>query len=584
MLRIVYIGGRRHPDAAATQAAIALGGSCEVVWCSDPDRLDEISSRPIDSIVVDPTVEPHERARIRQLSDAVVFVIVDDPEARGSVPPDMVAVGRSEVADACRSVSNPAVLQGWDLGSRPETGIDVPPVLAVVGRDALIDWLDEILAIGPTLAQVHVIGADRLRWVNDALGHRAGDELVTETLRRLREAAGAGGHLGRMGSDEFVVLQIGPDLEEQAERLERRLSAPFDLSQGLPISVSFSIGTAELTQPIDPSSGAEVIRRAGAAYREAKRTGGARRIIYTPGLDARAAHRLSLEQDLRRSLEAGDLELHYQPIVDLSDGSAVGFEALVRWEHPIRGRLMPTDFIGLAEETGLITRLGEYVLDAACTQLQTWVSEHPDTALSVSVNVSALQLARTDLLEVVGRSLDRSGLDPGRLVIEVTEGSVIEDPDSARVTMQELNALGVRLHADDFGTGYAGLSALRMFPLSALKIDHSFVRGLGSDPTSMAFIKAIVQLARDLGIGVIAEGIETFTQHDALLDAGVQLGQGHRFSPAVAPEHLKSLKVAGQTLELSPAATDLGDSETVIDLTGPEAIVRQRPDRPTDGA
>jgi len=501
----------------------------------------------------------------------------NDPTEESPVPPGPTPTGAVSRDAGARTSDLGLLGPGLDVAERTSV-----PAFVAPGRDALIAHLDDVLAKGPTSAHLHVVGADRLRWVNDALGHRAGDAVIAQLDDRLAEAAGPLGLVGRVGSDEFVVLQTGTELGLQDQLLAQLLAEPFEVELGRPITVSFSIGTAELNEPIAPSSGAGALRSAGAAYVEAKRIGGNRRIVYHDDLDSRSMDRLELEQDLRSAIANSELELHYQPIVELASGAAVGFEALVRWEHPVRGRLMPADFIELAETTGLITKLGEFVLNRACSQLREWVAGRPEVDLSVSVNVSALQLARTDLVEVVTAALAKSGLEPQRLVIEITEGSVIDDPEAARSTLEALTALGIRIHADDFGTGYAGLTYLRQFPISALKIDHSFVRGLGSDLDALPFVAAIVGLGTSLGISVIAEGIETEAQELALLEAGCRIGQGHRFSPALSADHIRRVRLPDGYLELNPGGLDLTSPNAIIDVRGPTARAFEADEPPLD--
>jgi EAL domain-containing protein (putative c-di-GMP-specific phosphodiesterase class I) len=257
----------------------------------------------------------------------------------------------------------------------------------------------------------------------------------------------------------------------------------------------------------------------------AKRDGRARSVLFADAMREEALARLDTEVDLRRALTSGELRLHYQPVVDLESRRTTGFEALLRWEHPTRGLVMPVDIIGIAEETGLIVPLGEWVLEAACSQLVAWHRDDP--ALTMAVNLSGVQLARPDLVERVAEVLERTGVTRSALSLEITETVLMRDAEEALGVLHDLKRLGVRISVDDFGTGYSSLTYLKRFPVDVLKIDRTFVDGLGTDADDLAIVQATLALAQSLGMDTIAEGIENDVQREVLLQLGCTHGQGY---------------------------------------------------------
>jgi diguanylate cyclase (GGDEF)-like protein/PAS domain S-box-containing protein len=386
---------------------------------------------------------------------------------------------------------------------------------------------------------------DNFKPVNDSLGHAAGDALLVEVAARLRACVRPEDTCARFGGDEFaLLLERAPDdaARATAGRVVEALGAPFPLGgTGVVVGVSVGIAHAGLGESVD-----EVLRNADIAMYRAKAAGRGRAEVFEPSMHAAARRRFELEAELRRAIEsvesdrddgAGTLVLYYQPVVDLEHRRLYGAEALVRWRHPGRGLVPPIDFIPIAEETGLILPLGRWVLREACRQLRAWHDAHPDVPTVVSVNLSARQLARPELVAEVADAVADAGAPAARLVLEMTEGMLIHDNRATLERLDALKSLGVRLAIDDFGTGYSSLSYLERFPVDVLKIDRSFVRGVGRNGHESPVTLAVISLARALGMVAIAEGVETERQLERLRELGCDRGQGYLFGrpePAAA--------------------------------------------------
>jgi predicted signal transduction protein with EAL and GGDEF domain len=376
-----------------------------------------------------------------------------------------------------------------------------------------------------------------------------GDELLMAAAPRLKQAVRATDTVARFGGDEFGILldEIADerDATHMAERVAAAFSRPFVLA-GNEHFVSASIGIAlarggELPQ--------ELIRDADAAMYRAKERGRARYELFDEVMRGRAIARLRVENDLRRALERDELRLEYQPLVSLSDGSIRSVEALVRWEHPERGRVMPSEFLPIAEGNGLIEPIGRWVLEQACRQAGHWYSARLDDApVGISVNLSALQIARAGLPELVLASLHSSGLDPACLSLEIKESAMLGDFDALHDALGALKELGVRLVLDDFGMGYSSLTYLTRLPLDGLKVDRSFVDGLGTDGRDTAITEAIIAMSRALSLEVIAEGVETRAQAEALLALGCRVAQGYYFSRPVPASSISEMLHNGPLL------------------------------------
>jgi diguanylate cyclase (GGDEF)-like protein len=378
-----------------------------------------------------------------------------------------------------------------------------------------------------------VLNVSRLKPINDSLGHDVGDELLRRLAERLRSVLPNGDVLGRLAGDEFIVVgrsTHNPIAAEVAvECVQAALIEPFSID-GHDIRVSLSAGISMF-----PEHGKHfdlLLRRAESAMRAARSNGSGSFRFYSEELGKCEEERLALEADLRHAIRDGQLALHYQPKVDIANGRVRSAEALLRWQHPVRGLVPPKVFIPIAEESGLILPIGEWVLRQACAQMRAWLDAGMPP-LRVSVNLSAKQFRHNDLTEVVRSALEDARLQPGYLELELTESSVMHDAEASAATLQLLSTMGVHISIDDFGTGYSSLSYLPRLPLDKLKIDRSFVRELLSNPDDVAIVKAIVSLAHNLRLGVVAEGVETVEQLEFLRELGCDQYQGFYCSPAV---------------------------------------------------
>ncbi|MEA2609046.1 MAG: hypothetical protein QOJ75_1289, partial [Chloroflexota bacterium] len=386
------------------------------------------------------------------------------------------------------------------------------------------------------------IDLDDFKVINDTLGHPVGDKLLVAVADRLCSILRAGDTAARLGGDEFTVLLenvAGPEeAEKTADRILESLREPFALD-GHSIVVSASIGIAigepRTDQPDD------VLRSADAALYEAKGHGKGRFEMYHETMNVRAWRRLELEGQLRQALSKGQLVVHYQPIVDLASLAVIGVEALIRWAHPKDGLIAPGEFIPLAEQTGLIIPIGEFVLETACQQLVEWDRVQPGgQRLGLSVNVSPRQLNRPGFVEFVSRVIAETGLEPGRLSLEITEGVILEG-DAALATLRDLRKVGILIVIDDFGMGYSSLGYFRDVPVDGLKIDRAFIDGLGLEREDTAIVTATIAFAGALDLSVTGEGIETADQLNLLRDLGVRQGQGFLLSRPVGGDALGAL-------------------------------------------
>jgi diguanylate cyclase (GGDEF)-like protein len=375
--------------------------------------------------------------------------------------------------------------------------------------------------------------------VNDSLGHQAGDELLTRLAPRLQDAVRPADTVGRLGGDEFVVIceeLDGPRAAIQvAERLTVAVNQPLVLGEEEHFT-SVSIGIA-LADSADADA-QTLIRDADAAMYRAKERGRGRYELFDEVLRHRVLVRLRTESELRRALERDELRIHYQPVVDLREDRIAAVEALVRWEHPRRGLLEPVEFIGVAEDTGLIVPLGDVVLTKACRDVADWQRRFNSAQppLTLCVNASARQIADTAFPARVAEIARRSGLAAGSLTVEITESVLMEEAHAPVTVLARMREYGLGLMLDDFGTGYAGLSYLKRFPLDVLKIDRSFIAGLGTDEEDSAIVAAVIGMARTLGLTVVAEGVEHRQQVGQLLDLGCDRAQGFLFARPI-PAH-----------------------------------------------
>jgi diguanylate cyclase (GGDEF)-like protein/PAS domain S-box-containing protein len=405
----------------------------------------------------------------------------------------------------------------------------------LANRRLLVDRLDQALRRSGLDRKTHAlifVDVDRFKSINDSLGHVTGDGFLVAIGARLKAMVRSGDLLARFGGDEFVVLLEDVGSVDVAIAAARRICAavqqPIVLPDGYELVASVSVGVA-LTEP---GKGADdVLRNADVAMYEAKAKGGGGtyKVFDQASMGTRSSERLQLEADLRKGLERGELEVHYQPFYSLDEEHIVGAEALVRWHHPANGLVSPEKFIPMAEETGLILPLGRYVLDRACQQLCS-IRDRLGVDLPISINLSPRQFQETGLLAQVAGVLEATGLPSELLIFEITESMVMEDISSAREVMKKLNGLGVRLAIDDFGTGHSSLAYLKQFPVHEVKVDRAFVRGVAESPVDSAIVRAVIDLANAMGMATVAEGVETKSQVNGLKMLGCQVAQGFYFS------------------------------------------------------
>ncbi|MES2859451.1 MAG: EAL domain-containing protein [Pseudomonadota bacterium] len=406
----------------------------------------------------------------------------------------------------------------------------------LMNRDAILGQLDARLVdpVSQQLALLYV-DLDRFKIVNDVLGHNAGDQMLVAAARRMRDAVGSEGLIARFGGDEFVVVCTIDDDHARPERLARRIQHAFSESFRLgtdEFSITTSIGIARA--PADGDSAQQLIQNADVAMYDSKRRIRNGWQAFSPALAVRQQERLQTETQLRRALDNGEFHLVYQPQVDLRSGRILYAEALVRWHNPQLGEMRPDRFIDLAENTGDIIRIGNWVLQEACMQMRRW-REQSIPVQRVGVNVSYRQFTGDNLGQSVQAALAAADLPGHALELELTERVLVDDTADTLKIFDELRALGVQLSIDDFGEGYSALNYLRRLPIHALKLSHSFLKGVPGKPSDVAICQAVAAIAQSLGLGVVAEGVETEAQRDFLLRLGVTIGQGFLFAPGLLP-------------------------------------------------
>jgi diguanylate cyclase (GGDEF)-like protein len=425
----------------------------------------------------------------------------------------------------------------------------------LANRALFMDRLGQALARTdrrPGSMAVMFLDLDHFKVINDSIGHDAGDRVLKSTADRLRMALRPSDTAARFGGDEFLILceDVGSerDVILIAERLSEAVAQPISLQAG-EIAVTTSIGIAMCGGGADKCE--DLVRDADSALYRAKELGRARFELFDRAMRARAMRRLTIEKELRKAIDHGQLTLHYQPLVDLRTGAVKEVEALVRWEHPRWGLLLPEMFVHVAEDTGLIVPIGAWVLEAACRQCVEWRDVFPEIAPpAVAVNVSAPQLTRRGFEQAVAQTLERTGMQAGNLVFEVTEGVFMGTSSPTLETLRRLRDLGIRLTIDDFGTGYSSLGYLKRMGADALKVDRTFVDGLGDEPEDEAIVAAIVRLAHSLGLVAVAEGVETADQVGRLRALQCDLVQGFYYSEPRPPDAILSYLRDGDSISV----------------------------------
>ncbi|GAA0797403.1 putative bifunctional diguanylate cyclase/phosphodiesterase [Spirilliplanes yamanashiensis] len=507
-----------HPDSAARLV----------------EALRTVAGRPYATTVLELTV-PHRDKRPRQ-AEMTVTNLLDDPSVGGLVLNTRDISERKELQQQLMHEAFHDTLT--QLANRALFHEQVAEALRREDDEA-------------TTVTVLFLDLDGFKEVNDSLGHAAGDLVLMQVADRLRATVRRGDTVARFGGDEFALLVHAPNrryAEGVAERVVAAMDEPFMLDER-ELHIGASVGLACVDEAA-AGDAEQLMRDADLAMYRAKATGGGGWAVYDPQMHARVVDRLELEGDLRRALQRREISLHYQPTIDLADGSIVGFEALVRWHHPTRGLVNPGDFIPAAEATGLIIPLGRWVLTEACRQAVAWSTESGGRPLKMSVNVSVRQFDRANLPNVVADVLMETGMPASQLCLEMTESVIMNDTEENLAQLIRLKALGVQLAIDDFGTGYSSLAYLRRFPVDIIKIDRSFVEQLGGAADDSTLARTIVQLGQSLGMSTVAEGIEQQGQLTALRRMGCDLAQGFFFSRPVPAD------VAGRLLREAAPMTD----------------------------
>ena len=419
-------------------------------------------------------------------------------------------------------------------------------------HDRLDHALDRTARSGLGVAVVY-LDLDGFKMVNDSRGHEAGDQVLREVAARIAGAVRALDTVSRLGGDEFAILieesgRVLDEAETVAERILQSLTAPF-IVDGHLIVLSASIGIA-----MGDASGtaSSMMRDADVAMYKAKTTGKARWTVYEPAMRTAALDRLELESDLHQAIEEGQLRLVYQPVIELRSSKIVGFEALLRWDHPTRGVIEPTTFIPIAESNGTMVSIGRWVLDEACRTASQWHKAFPSQTLTMAVNLSARQLAAPDILGDVANALVRSGFPAASLILEMTESVLVQDAETATRRLHALRSLGVQLAIDDFGTGYSSLSYLRQFPIDILKIDKSFTDTITHRADIPPIVHGLLELAKTLEMSTVAEGIEFEVQRKALRDQHCEFGQGFLFARPLDSADALTLLTTGQVIDPIP--------------------------------
>jgi c-di-GMP-specific phosphodiesterase len=523
-----------------TTALEALGAADVALWTWDPERDRLRLMGAARALGLGPLAPECSSAALQALAMPQDRDIIE--EMLKPQPPGAVISGRLRMRGAESSVWRGVWLEE---GGVRAAGVVAPETrFAAAERDSLTGLYDRrsfIAAARDRLQQEgeYVLVAadlDRLRRLNEALGHERADLVLAALGSRLTAAFPADAVMGRIGEDEFAVLVDGA-MVHPADTMREAMEQPLRVA-GFDIYPTLSVGAVEAEGGADAPDAAELLRRAELAV-ESARTGGrgGAPAAYGRGLESDGLSQLALEGDLRGALQRGEIVPYYQPIVRLKSGAMSGFEALARWRHPRRGLVPPDDFLPLAAEMGLIEELGAHMLESSARQLAEWRRRHRAAGeITVSVNLSTGEIDRAGLVEDVARILRDTGLPNGALKLEITESDIMRDPDRAAVILQSLREAGAGLALDDFGTGFSSLSYLTRLPFDSLKIDRYFVRTMGANEGSAKIVRSVVNLGRDLFLEVVAEGVENAVMAKQLMDLGCDYGQGFGYAPALSAQ------------------------------------------------
>jgi diguanylate cyclase (GGDEF)-like protein len=576
--RLAWVGYAQHDERKSVSPAAHAGfddgyvDHLDLTWSDDERGRSPLGTairegRPVMArqILTDPTYGPWREDALRHgLASAIALPLRDRKGVIGALD---ICAAEADAFDAAEAklLEELADDLGYGIASLREAATrerfereldyraNYDVVTGLANRSLFQDRLTQAAwhaARAGRLVAVLLINLDRFKAINDSLGHDAGDALLKHVGQRLAASLRDGDTVARLAGDEFAValsdVAKAEDVTSVAHKMLRAVTQPLALD-GREVYTSASMGIS--LHPKDGEDAESVLKNAGAALSSAKSLGGNTFRFYAPEMNERAFARFALEADLHRALERGELLLHFQPKVSLSSGEVSGAEALVRWHHPELGLIPPGDFIPLAEETGLIQPLGEWVIDNACEQMRSWL----DAGLPVppvAVNLSARQFHQENLARMIKQSLRVNSLEANLLELEITESTVMRDVGAAVTTLAELKAIGVKLSLDDFGTGYSSLGYLKRFPIDRLKIDQSFVRDVTTDPDDAAICLAVIGLAHNLKLTVTAEGVETEGQMDYLRRHGCDEMQGYLFSRPLPAEEFARLLAEKKTLAL----------------------------------
>ena len=522
----------------ATVTLEALGAADVALWSWDPtaDRLRLTGAAR--RLGLSPLAPECSSAAVRALSMPQDRALVEEILRIQAPGVEIGARVRMRGGDAC-------IWRGvWLEDGVRAAGVIVPETkFAASEQDALTGLLDRRSFVSRAREQLQAAGAyslvvadlDRLRRLNEALGHERADLVLAALGSRLAAAFPPQVMLARVGEDEFAVLAPA-DVAEPAEMMRRAMEQPLRVA-GFDIFPTLSIGAVAAEGGADAPDAAELLRRAELAVESAKSAGRGGAAAYGRALETDGLSRLAMESDLRGAIGRGEIVPFYQPVVRLDTGAIAGFEALARWRHPRRGVLTPEEFLPLCEEMGLLVELGAHMMQAAAHQLAAWRGAHRAAGeISVSVNLSTGEIHRNNLVEDVGALLADTGLPKGALKLEITESDIMRDPERAAVILRQLREVGAGLALDDFGTGFSSLSYLTRLPFDTLKIDRYFVRTMASNEGSDKIVRSVINLGRDLSLEVVAEGVENAQMARRLLEIGCHYGQGYGYAPALSAQ------------------------------------------------